>query len=80
MGAENVGSTELFLNVYFSSLFILPSSPNQNFGNTEFSINTKLLPPLQHVHLNKTLYIALLHAPINITLKGFIIKDNRQRM
>ena len=35
-----------FFNVYFSSLFILPSLPNQNFGYTEFSINTELLPPL----------------------------------
>ena len=33
-------------NVYFSSLFILPSLPNQNFGYTEFSINTELLPLL----------------------------------
>ena len=35
-----------FFNEYFSSLFIIPSSSNQNGGYTEFSINTELLPPL----------------------------------
>ena len=34
------------INLYFSSLFVLPSSPNQNGGYTESSINTELLPPL----------------------------------
>ena len=38
-----------FFNVYFSSLFISPSLPNQNFGYTEFSINTELLPLLKWV-------------------------------
>ena len=42
-----------FFNVYFSSLFILPSSPKQTFGYTEFSINTELLPPLTKVQYNR---------------------------